>query len=110
MIKLPSYNMFVAKSDGKYALNSMTGSAGTDPLCGCLHKYTFNYKVAAIKPDNDSTPKILMAECWLISPWKLGGKKQKLACKEFECTEQGIKEAEKWLNIISEKVLEKTEE
>lgn len=110
MIKLPSYNMFVAKADGKYVLNSMTGSAGTDPLCGCLHKYTFNYKVNAIKPNKDSMSKILKAECWLIYPWSLGGKKKELATKEFECSEQGIKDAEKWLNTISREALKRTEE
>jgi len=96
MIELPNYNWFVTAADGRPASNTMTGSLGTEPDTGCLTRRTFNYKVFVSDVGKENVK--LHAECWIQPPWNKGVLKENFESTEFECTQEGIETAAKWLS------------
>ena len=43
-------------------------------------------------------------ECFIIEPWNMGSTQTNFQQANFECSEDGIKQAEKWLSEISSKL------
>ena len=43
-------------------------------------------------------------ECFIIEPWNKGSIQTNFHQAEFECSEDGIKQAEKWLSEMSSKL------
>lgn len=87
MINIPDISWLVNEREGWK--NCFSGSLGTTQN-GCLTAPTFNYRVYV----NDD----LIAECFIIQPWHLGGQKINFARAEFECSDKGVKHASEWLS------------
>lgn len=108
MITLPKLEFFVAKAEGKYVCNVITGSSGTDSARGCLCKSTFNYRIVADYIDGTTFPKTITATCWMLSPFtkEKGCEKGKEYTNTFECSEKGVMETVKWLKETENKLME----
>ncbi len=95
MIEIPDYPWFYQITGGKPITNIFTGSVGTIPTQGCLNVTTFNYKVFI---DSKSDPNRIVAQCYNQFPWGNNPSTSELVTKDFENSEEGHKEAIKWLS------------
>lgn len=91
MINIPDISWFANKKEGWK--NCFSGSLGTTPN-GCLTVNTFNYRVYV----NED---YLVAECFIIQPWYLGGQKTNFVQAEFECSDNGALKAGEWISDMA---------
>ena len=103
MIKLPLYDWFVNKVETTPVSNTLKGSAGTDALHGMLSGTTFHYMVRVLNVGKEDVK--LEASFYTVSAFMQGSEKSESTVQEFECTEDGILQAEKWLNDNARKIL-----
>ncbi len=103
MIKLPLYNWFVNKVETTPVSNTLKGSEGTDALHGMLSKTTFHYKVQVLNVGKEDVK--LEASYYTVSAFSQGNEKSEPVSQEFECSEDGILQAEKWLNDNAKRIL-----
>ena len=96
-IDLPRHHWLISRHEGRFVANTYSGSMGTLPNQGCVSVRTFNYRVYADISSGDENSFRLIAESCTIQPWSRGGGKTDLERAEFESSENGVKEAEKWL-------------
>ncbi len=102
-ILLPNRHWFVSLHEGQIVTNTYSGSFGTVSDKGGLSTRTFNYRVYARFSESKPKGGILIAESFVIQPWSCGGRKTDNERAEFECSDNGIKEAGMWLAYVSEK-------
>lgn len=95
-LPLPSYDWFVTMHDGKPASNIFTGSCRKDATKGHFSTATFNYKISVRSVGKDYAK--IIVNCFLEKPWYKGGGRKLLAENEFECSVDGLAEAETYLN------------
>ncbi len=105
MISLMSINWFVNAQDGRTVTNILTGSVGTDPQKGVLTSSTFNYKVCVENAGEENA--CLVADCWMTSPWNEDSVKTDVESKAFPCTQEGVEQAESWLNSLVDQKINK---
>ncbi len=105
MISLMSINWFVNAQDGRTVTNILTGSVGTDTQKGVLTSSTFNYKVCVENAGEENA--CLVADCWMTSPWNEGSVKSDVESKAFPCTQEGVEQAESWLNSLADQKINK---
>ena len=94
MFELPEFGWFYRVHDKDTFKNTFSGSAGTSTERGCVSETTFNYRVFV---DVAADPKELVAQWYLAFPWNNVPPRSEPCEKRFECSEEGVKEAEKWL-------------
>ena len=102
-VDLPRFHWLISPNEGKFVTNIYTASQGTVVEGGCLGTTTFNFRVFADVSSGEESSFKLVAECYLIQPWNLGANKTDFERAEFECSEDGVKQAEEWLSAISSK-------
>ena len=102
-IELPNYHWFLSRHNGQFVTNTYSGSAGTLGDAGCLCTRTFHYRVYADISSGNESQFRLIAECYLVQPWHLGGTKTDFERTEFLCSENCIAQAAKWLSDVSNK-------
>ena len=96
-IHLPVYPWFARKHEGHLVTNTFSGSIRLNPALGGLHTKTFHYRVRAeISDPNEGTFRII-AETYVLPPWKDGNEKAAKETKNFEGSEEGIRSAEAWI-------------
>ena len=100
-IELPKYHWLVSRHEGKLAANVCSGSLGTSGDSGCISTRSFNYRAFADVSSGNESDFRFVVECYIIQPWHLGGNKTDLERKEFECSENGVMQAEEWLAQVS---------
>lgn len=105
MISLMSINWFVNAQDGRTVTNILTGSVGTDPQKGVLTSSTFNYKVCVENAGEENA--CLVADCWITAPWSEDSVKSDVESKAFPCTQEGVEQAESWLNSLADQKINK---
>lgn len=103
MISLMSINWFLNAQDGHTVTNILTGSVGTDTQKGVLSSSTFNYKVCVENPGEDNS--CLIADCWMTAPWNKNSATSNVESKAFPCTQEGVNQAEAWLNSVANQKL-----
>lgn len=103
MIKLPLYNWFVNKVETTPVSNTFKGSVGTDALHGMLSGLTFRYTVKVLNVGKDDVK--LEASYYTVSAFSQGNEKSEPVSQEFECSDQGILQAEKWLSQRAKELL-----
>ena len=102
-IELPNHHWFVSRHEGRFVTNIYSGSARTLGDAGCTSSRTFNYRVYADISSGNESQFRLIAESYIIQPWRLGGQKTDFEKAEFLCSEDCIAQASKWLSEISGK-------
>jgi hypothetical protein len=102
-IELPQYNWIISRHEGRFVTNRYSGSLGTLGDSGCISTRTFNYRAYVDTKGGEEVDFRLVAECFIIEPWNMGGIQTNFHQAEFECSEDGIKQAEKWLSETSSK-------
>ena len=102
-IELPNYHWFVSRHEGRFATNIYSGSVGTAADAGCICGRTFNYRVFVDISSGNESEFHLIAESYLIQPWRLGGHKTDFEKSEFLCSEDGVAQAASWLSEVSSK-------
>ena len=100
-IELPNYHWFVCQHEGRYVANVYTGSLGTQSDVGCIGVCTFHYRGYVDTASGKESEFRVIAECYLIQPWHLGGKKTDWERAELGYAEEGMAQAEKWLSDMS---------
>ena len=102
-IDLPRYHWLVSKHEGRFVTNTYSGSMGTLSDQGCVGVRTFNYRVYVDISSEDESSFRLIAESYIMQPWRSGGHKTDFERSEFESSEKGVKEAEEWLGQTAAK-------
>lgn len=98
-IKLPQLSWFRQIQDNRPVRNFLTGSLGTDPAKGALHKTIFNYQVNAEEETTESGEEkiTLLAQCHIQLPYTQRFERRDHRKKVFEFSAQGIADATEWL-------------
>ncbi len=94
MFELPEFGWFYRVHEKDTFKNTFSGSAGTSAERGCVSSTTFNYRVFV---DVGAEPKELVAQWYLSFPWNSEPPRSETSEKRFECSDDGVKQAEKWL-------------
>ena len=98
-IKIPNYFWFsnCKAAKGKKG-HPYTGSAGADPVHGCMKRTTLSFTVVLKTLDDDSV--VFSAECWREQPWVKGKGKEKTdhVTAEFPDSEESIALIAQWLS------------
>ena len=102
-INLPHHHWLASKHEGHFVTNTYSGSIGTLPDQGCVSVRTFNYRVYADTSSSEKGTFRLIAESYIIQPWRRGGNKTDFERAEFEGSEKGVKDAEEWLGQTAAK-------
>ncbi len=102
-IDLPRYHWLLSKHEGRFVTNAYSGSMGILPDGGCLSTRTFNYRVYVDISSGEENSFRLIAESYIIQPWSRGGEKTDFERAGFESSENGVNEAEEWLDKTAAK-------
>lgn len=102
-IDLPRCHWFVSRQGGRFVTNAYSGSMGTLSDKGCVSVRTFNYRVYVDISSEEESGFRLIAESCIIQPWSRGGDKTDFERAEFESSENGVNEAEEWLDKTAAK-------
>ena len=102
-IDLPNLHWLISKHEGRYATNVWSASLGTSPSEGCTNVKTFNYRVYVDTSSGNESEFRLIAESYIINPWRDGSNKTDMEQAEFEVTEAGITLASEWLSQMAGK-------
>lgn len=104
MIKLPNLDWFMGmlkfRGDGNY----FSGSYGCDPLLGNIESKTFRYRVWIEKIEDSF---ILNAVYYYGVYSYAATDKSLMTVKDFDATQQGILEAQEWLQNAKNEAVEK---
>lgn len=100
-IELPQYNWIISRHEGRFVTNRYSGSLGTLGDSGCISTRTFNFRAYVDTKSGEEGNFRLVTECFIIEPWNMGSTQTNFQQAEFECSEDGIKQAEKWLSETS---------
>ena len=102
-IDLPNLHWLISKHEGRYATNVWTASLGTSPSEGYINVKTFNYRVYVDTSSGNESEFRLIAESYIINPWRDGGNKTDMEQAEFAVTENGVTLASEWLSQTATK-------
>ena len=102
-IELPKFHWLLGFHEGRFVTNTFSSSLGTLGNGGCINTRTFNYRVFADISSGNYRDFRLVAESFIIQPYNLGGSKTDMERAEFECSDDGVTQAAKWLSGISTK-------
>ena len=102
-IDLPNLHWLISKHEGRYATNVWTASLGTSPSEGYINVKTFNYRVYVDTSSGNESEFRLIAESYIINPWRDGGNKSDMEQAEFGVTENGVTLASEWLSQTATK-------
>lgn len=99
-ITLPSLNWFMPDPDDLSGYIAYTGSVGTSPSKGFMNREIFEYK--AEKMENT---KILLVTCRTRNPWTAPVSFGKSEQKAFELSEEGLRLARMWIEVLAQDIL-----
>ena len=102
-INLPRYPWFISRLEGKYVTNTYSGSLGTSPERGALANLAFHYRAYVDISSGEQDTFSLVAESYLVKPWREGGNKTNEEQAKFEASENGIAQASEWLCEVAAK-------
>ena len=102
-IELPKYHWLISRHEGRFVTNRYSGSLGTLGDSGCISTRTFNFRAYVDTKDGEEGDFRLVTECFIIEPWNMESIQTNFQQAEFECSENGRKQAEKWLSETSSK-------
>ena len=102
-IDLPPHHWLVSKHEGRFVANAYSGSMGTLPNQGCLSVPTLHYRAYVDISSGEESTFRLVAESYVLQPWRLGGGKTDFERAEFESSEKGEAKAKEWLECVAAK-------
>ncbi len=104
MIKLPNLSWFMGMLNFRGEGNIYTGSAGCDPALGNSASKTFRYRVWIEKIDDGYT----LTAVYYYGLYSYDATdRQIMQQQQFEASENGIKEAESWIQEAENAALNK---
>lgn len=95
---LPSIAWFVSNQEGRRALNTYSGSLGTQADRGCMNVPTLNYRAFVSVTDSPEQELAFVVEVFVIQPWAMEGERTDFKRATFACSDGGIRAADVWLS------------